>query len=107
MFLQARQDEQALGLVEQDSDKICTEPIWEKNYEIIHGDGDDKYQGFRCYTDGSKTVNGVGSGICIMMHTHVMKTRCHGIMDHGTVYQAELYAIQQACDLIATSTRQG
>ena len=35
-----------------------------------------------------------------MIHTHILNTRCYGIIDHGTVFQAELFAIMQACDLI-------
>ena len=98
--LQAKHDEIEMGLETTQSDKIDTHPIWEKNYTIVTGNGDDRYQGFRCYTDGSKTRHGVGSGACIMMHTHIMKTRCYGLKDYSTVFQAELYAIQQACKLI-------
>ena len=36
-----------------------------------------------------------------MIHTYVLKTRCYGLEGHANVFQAELYAIKQAVDLIA------
>ena len=53
--------------------------------------------------DGSKTKHGVGSGTCIMMHTYIMKTRSFGLKEYGTVFQAELYAIMKACNLIEST----
>ena len=61
------------------------------------------YQGFRCYTDGSKTSHGVGSGTYAMIHTHILKTRCFGLEKHATVFQAELHAIKQATRVIEAS----
>ena len=89
-----------MGLTALKSHKIDTHPIWEVNYKVIDMDGSDRYQGLRCYTNGSKTNQGVGSGVCVMIHTHIMKTRWYKIVKLGTVFQAELYAIKRACELI-------
>ena len=98
---QAKMDEREMGITQITCDKINRLPIWEKDYEVLDfGIGEDRYQGYRCYTDGSKTRNGVGSGLCVMMHGHIMKTRCYGLNDFCTVFQAEIYAIKRACEIL-------
>ena len=97
---QASLDELEMGLPKEDSDRINCCPIWEKEYEVIPSNGDDDYKRLRCYTDGSKTKHGVGSGVCIMERNWVYKSRAFGINNYCTVFQAEVYAIKQACGLI-------
>ena len=98
---QAEMDEKEMDIPRIPCDKIDSFPLWEKRYSINNSkDGDDKYQGFRCYTDGSKTRHGVGSGSCAMIHTYILKTRAYGLQDYCTVFQAELYAIKRSCALI-------
>ena len=100
---QAQLDELEMGLIKGKCDKINTIPIWEKNYTILKSDGSDNYQGYRCYTDGSKTKHGTGSGACLMIHTHVLRTRCYGLAEHANVFQAELYAIKKAIGVMKTT----
>ena len=100
---QASFDELEMGLPQGTCDKIDTIPIWDKRYTINIGNGDNKYQGYQCYTDGSRTKYGTGSGVCLMIHTHVLKTRCFGLTEHANVFQAELHAIKQATHLIKST----
>ena len=89
-------------------DYIGKEKIWEQNYEINRiGAGNDIVRGHRCYTDGSKTKYGVGSGVCIMENSWVTKTRAFGLSSHSSVFQAELQAIRMACPLIKENVKQG
>ena len=101
--LRAKQNETQLGIPAMDSDTINNTPTWEKEYFILGSDGSDSYEGLRCYTDGSKTRHGVGAGICIMNEDRIVRTRSLGLPTYGTVYQAELYAIKQACGLIKST----
>ena len=75
--------------------------MWSKNYEVqVNTDGEDLLIGTRCYTDGSKTSRGTGSGLCIMNDERVVKTRALKLSNHATVFQAELQAIRLACSVI-------
>ena len=75
--------------------------IWTKAYEVTHNNnGDDILIGSRCYTDGSKTTNGSGSGLCIMKDEKVIKTRALKLSNNATVFQAELQAIRLGCSII-------
>lgn len=78
--------------------------IWEQRYSIDNGSrGEDICMGYRCYTDGSKTIHGSGSGICIMNDDKVIKTRALGLTRNATVFQSELQAIRLACTLLHDS----
>ena len=55
----------------------------------------------QAYTDGSKTMDGVGAGLCLMKNNTVLYTYAAKLPEHATVFQAELYAIQAAATEIA------
>ena len=58
----------------------CHARTWEKNYKATpQSNGKDINHGLRCYTNRSKTANGVGWGICIMDGDKVIKTRASGL----------------------------
>ena len=84
--------------------KHCTFP----NYKVTqHSDGKDMSSGIRCYTDGSKTEYGVGSGLCIIENDKVIKTRAIGLTGQSTVFQAEIQAIRLATILIPMTLPKG
>ena len=62
--------------------------------------------GIRCYTDGSKTADGTGSGICIMENDKIIKTRALGLTNNATVFQAEIQAIRLGCSIIQNLPKQ-
>ena len=87
----------------------ATRPTTRQNRQTIMGEkkistpiskhGTDIEQGFRCYTDGSKTKEGLGAGFCIMEHGKV-KTRAFLMQNHTTVFQSEIHAIRMAVPFI-------
>ena len=84
------------------------ERIWEQNYAVSHmGKGNDILHGHRCYTDGSRTTKGTGSGVCIMDGSKVTKTRAIGLTNHATVFQAEMQAIRLGCSQIKDAVPKG
>ena len=89
------------GIDKLTSDEIPKTKIWETAYEVIKpGAGSDTSDGLRIYTDGSKTANGTGAGVCIMRDDKVIKSRAFNLPDYCTVFQAELAAIREGCKLI-------
>lgn len=90
----------ALELPNAPTDKIPMKKIWETNYEVEIKEGSDYYTGTRCYTDGSKTSTGTGTGVCFMENDFITKTRCKGLSDHTTVFQSELEGLQLACHIL-------
>ena len=90
-----------LGVPLTKGDNIGNVRIWEQNYKMVDfNKGEDILIGYRCYTDGSKTKSGSGSGLCIMNDNLVVKTRALGLTRNATVFQSELQAIRLACSLI-------
>ena len=74
-----------LGLFDRQPDKIDKQLLWDKKYSThISKLGFDIEQGFRCYTDGSKTKDGLGAGFCIIDHEKVKKTRAFPMQNHTT-----------------------
>lgn len=94
-------DLEDLELLGTPSDHIGKERIWEKGYHTeVSRAGPDILQGVRCYTDGSKTKFGTGSGICLMNDDKVVAARAFGLSKTTTVFQAELHAIRMAATVI-------
>ena len=53
------------------------------------------------YTDGSKNKRGVGAGICYMRDDEVLVEENIGLPAKSNIFQAELRAIQLACDVLS------
>merc|ERR1711976_601300 len=53
----------------------------------------------KCYTDGSKTEHGVGCSYVIRGENY-MKHKPLTLVNHATVFQAEVMAIEKACETI-------
>ena len=49
-------------------------------------------KGFNCYTDGSKTLKGVGTGACLYKDDNLIEETGEPLDQHSTVFQAETYA---------------
>ena len=52
------------------------------------------------YTDGSKNKNGVGAGLCYMRDDEVLVRENIGLPAKANIFQAELKAIQLACEVL-------
>ena len=48
----------------------------------------------------AKQSMGLAPRACIIVRTHILKTRSYGLVNHWTVFQAELYTIRKACKLL-------
>jgi ribonuclease HI/retron-type reverse transcriptase len=82
----------------------CVEHVWDRDFSVAIGDGDDdtSVSGLRCYTDGSLMTNS-GSGVAIFRHgvPAPIYTDCKYV-GTATVFQAEVHAIQMACEQALT-----
>ena len=56
-----------------------------------------RHSEYTIYTDGSKKEEGTGGGFVIYHYKKPIYTHSFKLMNHATVYQAELEAIYQAC----------
>ena len=56
-----------------------------------------RHSEYTIYTDGSKKEEGTGGGFVLYHYKKPIHTHSFKLMDHATVYQAELEAIYQAC----------
>ena len=78
-----------------------------KNFRTITDSikGDNKYlclSQYNVFSDGSRTENGVGSGVCLLNNKkEVLRTYSARLPDFSTVFQAEVYAINMAARLIS------
>ena len=53
--------------------------------------------GLECYTDGSKTAEGVGAGVVFFNHCNrVLEEICEPLFSYASIYQAESFALNQA-----------
>ena len=97
-----------LGMLDVTSDEINKEQIWVKRYKTtISKYGNDISSGLRCYTDGSRTRNGTGAGVCLMRDERILRTRAYGLSKTTTVFQAEMHAIKMATSLIKSTFEHG
>jgi ribonuclease HI len=82
----------------------CVEHVWDRDFSVAIGDGDDDttVSGLRCYTDGSLMGN-AGSGVAIFrqMDQNPIYTNSRYV-GMATVFQAEVHAIQMACNQAST-----
>ena len=62
--------------------------------------GRQSLQDINVYTDGSKIKDKVGSGVFIFDKHKTIKEGKYRISDHATVYQAEMFAIKQAAEIL-------
>ena len=94
---------EALEIMNVESDAINTETVLKKNFTVNTDKGGFDYNwGYRMYTDGSKMKNGVGAGICYMRDDEVLLRDNIGLPPKANIFQAELKAIQLACDILQT-----
>ena len=80
----------------------CSERVWEKTYNVNMeslkgGKKHLRHSEYTIYTDGSKKEEGTGGGFVIYHYKKPIYTHSFKLMNHATVYQAELEAIYQAC----------
>ena len=89
------------GIDKLQSDDLPKTKQWEQGYTIQKpGQGQNVETGLRGYTDGSKTSQGTGAGVCIMDDQKIIRTRAFNLPDYCTVFQAEIAAIKEGCKLI-------
>ena len=74
------------------------ERVWEKTYKVNMeslkgGKKHLRHSEYTIYTDGSKKDEGTGGGFVIYHYNKPMHTHSFKLLDHATVYQAELEAI--------------
>jgi ribonuclease HI len=88
-------------------DFIPPTQCWNKQYNVqVHHSVSDpetlhKYnKRFICYTDGSKTKSGVGSGYIIYHGTNPIRKQTFKMKQHSSVFQAEVQAILEASQLL-------
>ena len=62
-------------------------------------------RGLKVYTDGSRTESGIGAAICAIEDGLVIHRWGHRLGDNNTVFQAELYAIQEALTWLLDADR--
>ena len=91
----------ALNIHDYITDDVSPRPNWERRYTVsdcTDGLADLDYD-VVCYTDGSKMEDRVGWGAYITFSgTHF--TGQGALCSSATVYQAELYALLQACEFV-------
>ena len=81
---------------------VCNEQITDRKVDISleSFDGRDKHLAraqFTVYTDGSKVKNGTGSGFVVYHNKTRIHTESISLPKYTTVFQAEILAINQAC----------
>ena len=83
-------------------DQIIKEKIWEQNYEISEDyEGNNTYEGFRLYTDGSKLNDNTGYGAVLYDdENRNLGELCGTCGPNATVFQAECEAIIQGVTLV-------
>ena len=75
-------------------DNVKTTMIWEKNYDVQIGKGDDisNRRDWTCYTDGSKSGLRSGSG-SVILHLNKVHTNLSYSVGSAEVFQAEISAV--------------
>ena len=82
------------------SDSISTTIIWERNYQVKIGDGNDiAPRDWTCYTDGSKVGCSSGSGAVILHNGHVFQNISFSV-GKAEVFQAEVCAVMAAAKVL-------
>ena len=64
--------------------------------EVVHWTGEDKTEGWRMYTDGSRTDTGAGAAVVLMFDDIVFDQRAYTLQKGNTAFQAEITAIREA-----------
>ena len=92
------------------TDRIDKDIIVDRNFTVDYAsmtaeiDNQHCPKGFNCYTDGSKTKKGVGTGACLFKDDTLVDETGEPLDTHSTVFQAETCAIILACELIKEHT---
>ena len=82
------------------SDHISTTIIWERNYQVKIGDGNDiAPRDWTCYTDGSKVGCSSGSGAVILHNGQVFQNISFSV-GKSEVFQAEVCAVMAAAKVL-------
>jgi len=76
--------------------------IWEN---LERQDYEGYQEGLNCYTDGSKTEQGVAFVWCITSGKYVMDTGGGRLRDENSVYQAEMYALLRLSQALIDRSR--
>ena len=82
-------------------DNLTKTVVWEQNYEVIIGDGNDIpiKRDWTCYTDGSKKGTKTGSGGIILHKSQEFKKLSYSV-GGAEVFQAEISAILTATEIL-------
>ena len=82
-------------------DNARTSTIWEQNYEVLIGMGDDIpiKRDWTCYTDGSKVGKRAGSGGIILRNGEEFKKVAYSV-GQAEVFQAEVSAIAASAKIL-------
>ena len=107
---QAKEHLAAGGIMHEKTDKIAERMEWGKGYKVDLGSFDGKSppmdDGFKynIYTDGSRFMGKVGSGLVVYEHGNIIHKSNFTLNESSTVYQAEVYAIKKAAEWIQRRT---
>ena len=82
-------------------DNVKTTMIWEKNYDVQIGKGDDisNRRDWTCYTDGSKSGLRSGSG-SVILHLNKVHTKLSYSVGSAEVFQAEISAVLESAKIL-------
>ena len=86
-----------------ESDNQTTSLIWEQNYEVIIGKGEDiQRREWACYTDGSKSGVRAGSG-GVVIHKEQLFANAAYAVGTSTVFQAEVSGVLTAAGILLSN----